>query len=59
MEGEPGIGKTRLLAAALEAARGRGLRVATACAEELERTGGPMLFDLPACWSTLEGECRS
>jgi DNA-binding CsgD family transcriptional regulator len=37
IEGEPGIGKTRLLAAALEAARGRGLQVAAACAEELER----------------------
>lgn len=38
IEGEPGIGKTRLLAEALDAARGRGLQAATACAEELERS---------------------
>ena len=38
IEGEPGIGKTRLLAEALGAARGRGLHVLTACAEELERS---------------------
>jgi DNA-binding CsgD family transcriptional regulator len=38
IEGEPGIGKTRLLAETLDAARGRGLQTATACAEELERS---------------------
>jgi len=38
IEGEPGIGKTRLLAQALDAARGRGLQAATAAAEELERS---------------------
>jgi predicted ATPase len=38
IEGEPGIGKTRLLAEALDAARGRRLQVATAGAEELERS---------------------
>ena len=38
IEGEPGIGKTRLLAGTLGAARGRGLQAATACAEELERS---------------------
>lgn len=37
IEGEPGIGKTRLLAEALDAARRRGLQIATGCAEELER----------------------
>jgi DNA-binding CsgD family transcriptional regulator len=38
IEGEAGIGKTRLLAEALEDARGRGMQVAAAQAEELERT---------------------
>ena len=38
MEGEAGIGKTRLLDAALEDARGRGMQVAAGRAEELERT---------------------
>ena len=38
IEGEPGIGKTRLLDAALEDARGRGIQVATGRALELERT---------------------
>jgi predicted ATPase len=38
IEGEPGIGKTRLLAETPDAARGRGLQAATACAEELERS---------------------
>ena len=38
IEGEPGIGKTRLLNAALEDARGRGMRVAAGRAEELEQT---------------------
>jgi predicted ATPase len=38
VEGEAGIGKTRLLAEVLEDARGRGMRVAAARAEELERT---------------------
>ncbi len=38
IEGEPGIGKTRLLAAALDAARARGMQVAAASAEELERS---------------------
>ena len=38
IEGEAGIGKTRLLDAALRDARGRGMQVAAACAEELERT---------------------
>ena len=38
IEGEAGIGKTRLLDAALQDARGRGMQVAAACAEELERT---------------------
>ena len=38
IEGEAGIGKTRLLDAALENARGRGMQVAAGCAEELERT---------------------
>ena len=36
IEGEAGIGKTRLLDAALEDARGRGLQVAAGRAEELE-----------------------
>ena len=38
IEGEAGIGKTRLLDAALEDARGRGMQVAAGRAEELERT---------------------
>src|SRR5215469_15912880 len=38
VEGEAGIGKTRLLAQALEDARGRGMNVAAGRAEELERT---------------------
>ena len=38
IEGEAGIGKTRLLDAALEDARDRGMQVAAGCAEELERT---------------------
>jgi len=37
IDGEAGIGKTRLLQDALEKARGRGLRVAEAQAAELER----------------------
>src|SRR3954469_10513393 len=37
-EGEPGIGKTRLLAEALDDARMQGLTVASGRAEELERT---------------------
>ena len=38
IEGEAGIGKTRLLDAALENARGRGMQVAAGRAEELEQT---------------------
>src|SRR5215831_16742153 len=38
VEGEAGIGKTRLLAEVLEDAAGRGMRVAAGRAEELERT---------------------
>ena len=38
IEGEAGIGKTRLLDAALEDALGRGMQVAAGRAEELERT---------------------
>jgi predicted ATPase len=38
IEGEAGIGKTRLLDAVLEDARGRGMQVAAGGAEELERT---------------------
>jgi hypothetical protein len=38
VEGEAGIGKTCLLAQALEDARGRGMQVAAGQAEELERT---------------------
>jgi len=38
IEGEPGIGKTRLLDAALEDARRRGIQVAAGRAGELERT---------------------
>jgi len=38
IEGEPGIGKTRLLDAVLEDARRRGIQVAVGRAEELERT---------------------
>src|SRR6516164_4922182 len=38
VEGEAGIGKTRLLAQVLEDAVGRGMRVAAGRAEELERT---------------------
>jgi len=38
IEGEAGIGKTRLLAGVLEDARGRGVQVAAGRAEELERT---------------------
>ena len=38
VEGEAGIGKTRLLAKALEDTAGRGMRVAAGRAEELERT---------------------
>ena len=38
VEGEAGIGKTRMLAQVLEDARGRGMQVAAGRAEELERT---------------------
>jgi DNA-binding CsgD family transcriptional regulator/tetratricopeptide (TPR) repeat protein len=38
VEGEAGIGKTRLLAQVLEDAAGRGMQVAAGRAEELERT---------------------
>jgi DNA-binding CsgD family transcriptional regulator len=38
IEGEAGIGKTRLLGNALEDARGRGMEVAAGRAEELEQT---------------------
>jgi AAA ATPase domain len=38
VEGEAGIGKTRLLGRVLADARGRGMRVAAGRAEELERT---------------------
>src|SRR5215468_7953588 len=38
VEGEAGIGKTRLLAEVLDAAAGRGMRVAAGRAEELEAT---------------------
>ena len=38
IEGEAGIGKTRLLAGVLGDARGRGMQVAAGRAEELERT---------------------
>jgi DNA-binding CsgD family transcriptional regulator len=38
IEGEAGIGKTRLLADALDGARGRGMQVAAGRAEELEQT---------------------
>jgi len=38
IEGEAGIGKTRLLQDALQDARGRGMQVVTGRAEELERT---------------------
>jgi predicted ATPase len=38
IEGEAGIGKTRLLEEALEDARGRGMQVAAGVAEELEQT---------------------
>ena len=38
IEGEAGIGKTRLLAEALAGARGRGMQVAAGRAEELEQT---------------------
>jgi len=38
VEGEAGIGKTRLLAQVLQDARGRGMQVAAGRAEELERT---------------------
>ena len=38
IEGEAGIGKTRLLDAALADARGRGMQVAAGRAGELERT---------------------
>ncbi len=38
IEGEAGIGKSRLLAGVLEDAGGRGMRVAAGRAEELERT---------------------
>jgi DNA replication protein DnaC len=43
VEGEPGAGKTSLLAAAGEAARAGGLAVATSTASELARSlpGGP------------------
>jgi predicted ATPase len=37
IDGEAGIGKTRLLDAALDAARGRGLQVAAGRAAELEQ----------------------
>ena len=38
IEGEAGIGKTRLLDEVLEGARSRGMQVAAGRAEELERT---------------------
>lgn len=38
IEGEAGVGKTRLLTEALADARGRGMQVAAGRAEELEQT---------------------
>ena len=38
VEGEAGIGKTRLLSETLDHARSRGFQVAGGCGEELERT---------------------
>ena len=50
VEGEAGIGKTRLLAAASDDARGRGLEVVTGRAQELERTRPfGVLADTLAC----------
>jgi predicted ATPase len=51
VEGEAGIGKTRLLEQILQDARGRGMQVAAGRAEELERTGHSAYW--PLLWGAL------
>jgi DNA-binding CsgD family transcriptional regulator/tetratricopeptide (TPR) repeat protein len=60
VDGEAGIGKTRLLDEALTTARGRGMQVASGRAEELERTRPfGLIADALGCTRTAADPRRS
>jgi hypothetical protein len=60
VEGEAGIGKTRLLAETLERARARGMQVAAGRAEELQRTRPfGLVADTLGCVRSSPDPCRA